>query len=67
MKCEIITYEQADNGLALFVVPETDAERSILQGLWKHGELTLCNGVADRSPQGFAVRWKTTEQKARDK
>ena len=66
MKCEIITYEHADNGLALFVVPETDAERAILQGLWKRGELALCNGVADRSPQGFAVKWKMAKQKVSD-
>lgn len=57
MKTSVVTYEHRTNGLALFVVPETDQERELLKGLWKHGELKTCNGVADGSTQGFCVSW----------
>lgn len=39
MKAKLITYEHSENGISLFVVPETEAERILLQGLWKHGQL----------------------------
>lgn len=58
MKAKLVTYEHAENGVSLFVVPETDEERELLRGLWKHGTLTKCNGVADQSGEGFAVTWK---------
>ncbi len=58
MKVELVTYEHRTNGLALFVIPETDEERVVLQGLWKHGELRMCNGVADGTEQGFGVHWQ---------
>ena len=58
MKCELIIFDHAANGLSLFVVPETDAERVVLRGLWKHGELMRCNGIADDSGEGFCVAWK---------
>lgn len=63
MKIKIITYEHAENGLSLFVTPETDEERQLLRGLWKHGKLETCNGVADRSEQGFCIAWKQKEAK----
>jgi hypothetical protein len=63
MRCEVVVYEHRDNGLSLFVVPETDAERALLDGLWKHGELNTCNGVADRSSKGYCVAWKLTPDK----
>lgn len=62
MKLKLITFEHAENGVSLFVVPETDEERQLLRGLWKHGELQTCNGVADRSEQGFAIAWKTARK-----
>jgi len=49
MRCELIIYSHSENGLSLFVVPETDTERQLLRGLWTHGELKTCNGVADRN------------------
>lgn len=58
MKCKLHTYDHSANGLSLFVVPETDAERELLKALWRHGALTTCNGVADGSSQGFAICWK---------
>ena len=64
MKVQLITYEHSSNGLALFVVPETDAERALLRGLWRHGEMVTCNGVADGSEQGFAIMWR---QERKDK
>ncbi len=60
MKTKLITYEHAVNGISLFVIPETEAERELLRGLWKHGEMKACNGVADNSEQGFAISWKQT-------
>jgi len=62
MKTKLITYEHSENGILLFVVPETDEERQLLAGLWRHGKLELLNGMADRSGQGYAVAWKL-EQK----
>lgn len=58
MQAKLITYGHANNGLSLFVVPETDAERVLLRGLWEHGTLETCNGVADHSDQGFCVQWR---------
>jgi hypothetical protein len=58
MNCKLVSYTHAANGLSLFIVPETDAERELLSALWKHGELSRCNGVADRSESGFCVSWK---------
>jgi len=49
MRCELLTYAHGSNGLSLFVIPETDAERELLRGMWNHGELQRCNGVADNS------------------
>lgn len=57
MKVELISYEYSP-GVSLFVIPETAAERVLLQSLWKHGELSTCNGVADASEQGFRISTK---------
>ena len=57
MKCELINFEHRQNGMALYILPETDVERKLLEGLWKHGALETSNGIADRSPQGFCVQW----------
>lgn len=62
MKCRIVSYVHSSNGLSLFVVPETDAERELLRALWTHGELTRCNGVADDSGEGFSIAWKMEEK-----
>lgn len=64
MKTSIVTYEHRINGLSLFVVPETDEEREVLKGLWRHGKLEKCNGVADGSGQGFCIHWKLGEESA---
>lgn len=58
MKTKLITYNHSENGVSLFVVPETDEERELLRGLWRHGTLAIRNGVADQSGEGFAVTWK---------
>lgn len=58
MKAELVTFEHQENGVSLFVVPETDAERELLRGLWRHGRMEICNGVADQSSLGFCVAWK---------
>ena len=57
MKAKVIIYDHGENGISLFITPETDAERELLRGLWQHGEMKVCNGVADRTGQGFCVRW----------
>ncbi len=62
MQCEVAIYEHPENGISLFIVPETDAERQLLFGLWKHGTLKMCNGVADGSGQGFCIDWKMIEK-----
>jgi len=61
MKCKLITYVHSGNGLALFVIPESDVERELLEGLWKHGQLNTSNGIADNSSRGFSVRWRLHE------
>lgn len=58
MRAEIVTYKHRENGISLFVVPETEAERDLLDGLWRHGKLATCNGVADGTGKGFAVQWR---------
>jgi len=45
MNVTLVTYLAKQNGLSLFVVPETQVERVLLQGLWKHGTLEKCNGI----------------------
>lgn len=62
MKCDLVTFEHSENGLSLFVIPETDTERKLLQGLWKHGKLEKCNGIADNSGQGFCIAWKLKDK-----
>ena len=66
MQVKLITYEHAANGVSLFVVPETDAERELLRGIWKHGQLSTCNGVADDSSQGFKIGWKMADETAKN-
>lgn len=61
MEVKLIAYEHSVNGLSLFVIPKTDVERDLLKGLWKHGRLETCNGVADGSQQGFCIAWKQRE------
>lgn len=63
MKAKLITYEHSENGISLFVVPETEAERILLQGIWKHGQLRTCNGIADSSSQGFCVSWHFKDER----
>ena len=54
MKVKAITYEH-EARISLFLVPETDVERALLQSMWKHGTLELCNGVADGTSLGFGI------------
>jgi len=62
MQAKLVTYEHSGNGMSLFIIPETECERALLQALWKHGEMKTCNGVADRSAQGFCIAWKLREE-----
>lgn len=63
MKCKITHTDYAGNGISLFVIPETQNEREVLEALWKHGRLNTCNGVADYSPQGFRIVCNLVEVK----
>lgn len=63
MQAKLITYEHSANGVALFVTPETAAERALLRGIWQHGEMKTCNGIADNSGQGFCVHWYFKDDK----
>lgn len=62
MKTKLTTAEHSVNGLSLFVVPETAEERALLRGLWKHGKLEKCNGIADNTGEGFAISWNQEVQ-----
>lgn len=44
--------------VALYLIPETQAERILLSALWRHGEMRITNGVCDGSGQGFCVSQK---------
>ncbi len=59
MKVKAVTYRYTPE-VSLFLVPETDVERELLRALWTHGHLALCNGVADRSGQGFEITTQAT-------
>ncbi len=58
MKAKLVHYQHKDNGLALYIVPESEIERAVLRAFWEHGKLETTNGIADNSEQGFAVRWR---------
>ena len=60
MEVKAINYEH-DARLSIFLVPTTDVERTLLQTLWKHGELMVCNGIADKSGQGYAITTRKPE------
>lgn len=57
MKAKLVTFEHSVNGMAVYVIPETDAEREFLRGLWRHGHMDITNGIADNSGIGFAIQW----------
>ena len=59
MKVELATFAHSNNGLSLYVQPETEAERQLLRGIWKHGKLEVVNSHGDdKSGIGFAITWK---------
>jgi hypothetical protein len=45
-------------GISLYLVPETEVERTMLRSMWEHGEMQKCNGCADNTGEGFAIVWK---------
>jgi len=49
-------------GMSLYLVPETDVERTLLRNMWKYGQMELCNGCADNTGEGFAVTWKARKE-----
>ena len=61
MKVEASSYEH-DPSISLFIVPETDVEKILLRSLWKHGELSLCNGVADGTGLGFKIGYREIQK-----
>lgn len=65
MKIEVFHGAHSENGISLYLVPETPIERSILSAFWRHGKLERTNGIADRSPEGFAISWKPIESEAK--
>lgn len=58
MQVKLATYQHASNGVSLFVIPETEEERVLLRGFWKHGKMEVCNGTMDNSSQGFCISWR---------
>lgn len=58
MQVKLATYAAALNGVSLFVIPETEAERALLRGFWKHGKMETCNGTMDNSGMGFCISWR---------
>ena len=65
MKAKLITFNHSVNGMAVYVIPETDAERELLYGLWRHGYMTTGNGIADNSGIGFAIQWDWRREEAK--
>lgn len=63
MQAKLVTYEHSENGISVFVMPETEAERVLLKGLWKHGKMQSRNGIADNNWQVFSVDWYLKEEK----
>lgn len=63
MKLKAITFE-FEPRIALYLVPETEIERTLLQSLWKHGKLELTHSMADNSGQGFAITARKQEGKS---
>jgi len=58
MEIKLVTFEHRSNGLAIYVIPESELERTLLQGFWKYGQLVTGNGIADGTGQGFSIRWE---------
>mgnify|MGYP001166939674 CR=1 FL=1 len=54
MKIKAMSFEY-EGRIALYLVPETDVERTLLQSLWKHGVMAMTNGVADGTGQGYSI------------
>lgn len=48
--------------VSLWLVPETDVERTLLEAMWEHGRLELLNGCADGTGQGFAITNRSAEE-----
>ena len=66
MKVKAVTY-QFEGRVSLYLVPETEVERSLLQSIWRFGKLELTNGVADRTGEGFAISQSRLEGEVNDK
>jgi hypothetical protein len=48
MQARIGSYVHAQNGLAIEIVPETEAESAVLAAAWKHGHMET--GYSDENP-----------------
>ena len=58
MKIKLVTYEHADNGISLQVIPETDEEEALLHGVFKHGKMELGHPCKEKGGIGFYLSWK---------
>lgn len=56
MKCKLTTYAHSENGVSLILEGETEVEKELLRGLWKHGK--LATGTYDHM-----VEWKFEKPK----
>lgn len=56
MKVHVLSYVHAANGLAIEVVPETDAESAVLSAAWKHGSLETAYSSKSPTSKSFLVR-----------
>lgn len=63
MKVKAESFE-FDGRIALYLVPETDVERTLLRSLWKHGVMELTNGVADGTGHGYCITTRKAEGKS---
>jgi len=58
MKNSVQIYRDADNGISLRIIPETDQEEELLLGLWRHGKLELVHPGESKGKRGYAITWR---------
>ncbi len=56
MKVRLVTYQHESNGMAIQVMPETDAEVEILRSMWAHGRLAAGHPCGGTGGIGFYIK-----------
>lgn len=56
MQARVYTYVHESNGIAVEVIPETEAEDVLLDSLWRFGKKEIVHSEANPSSRGYIVR-----------